>query len=500
MKKYVIILILAATLFPAGISYAQRDARCWTKSACVEYVKTNFGVPETQAKEGFYSAKDHSDAQAACKGIEDPTTKDELGFCPPVGKAKTRISFGGENEFANLGTFIQYIYRYGFIIGSVIAVVMVMLAGVLWIFSGGSQELIGKARKHISNAIIGLVLLALSYTILNMVNPYLTNLRLPDVWIVNTQQTLTAYCNDLSENTKINIVGNAGDEITDAQIDIAQQKAFVLGAKKAECGKQYIAEDGGGQTCQGNLCGFNQACVPFGISNGKKTDTPTCMKGDVITHLAITDPFTKLIQAAAGAGIVVKQIEDEYLDTGADGDPNVVAICDNGSKKYLGDNESWDDQNNWGCNKETWKLTEINTTPKEYLLQINNIIGNTCAAWKPNQWGCGSDDILGFTIQHELKLNWDKDDPYVYIGKNGVGKWNQHVGIDNLLNWDDEKIPDCNDGKCTKGIYVEGSIGQFNFLPVATCPKQDPDECCNDTDKPGDIVTPMSFCSDNEGN
>lgn len=514
MKKYFLLLVLTAVILLPSIAQAQVDQRCWIQSACVEYVSQNFGISKTEAtNNNFYSAEKHKETEEACKGKTDPQSGEPLGFCLPAGKANTGISFGGVTSFANIGEFIQYIYRYGFIIGSIIAVLMVMIAGVMWIFSGGSQEVIGKARKRIANATIGLVLMALSYTILSVVNPYLVNFRLPDIWLINERGLAEQYCNDMSENTLIFPVGTTNGDIKKSDIDNAlKQKKFTMKASDAKCGETYVfrqgSAQGDGQTCNGNRCGHNHACVPFGVKvgTGQKTPTPTCMEGDAILHLAIADPITQLIQGAAGAGIAIDQIEDDYLDTSKD--PEIFAICDTGTKKYVKSvaddvGEAWDDKNSKGCGKETWILTEISASPKEYLIQYNNIIGDTCAAHKGGaaHW-CdnSSHKIIGYTIQHEIKSNWSTEDPFLYIGSDGVGKWNGNVSVDNLLNWDDQKLPDCKGNRCTKGIYVEGGITQSNFVPMIKCWKQEPDECCGGTDKPGYVVTPLEYCGSRGGN
>lgn len=351
MLKKIFFIIIAVAIFIPYITHAQVDQRCWTEPKCVSYVSETFGVPEADAKKNnFYSATDHDDAKAACKGTTDSTTNEPLGFCLPAGKSVTGISFGGSRTFDNIGTFIQYIYRYGFIIGSIVAVLMIMLAGVMWIFSGGSQEVIGTAHKRIGNAVIGLVLLALSYTILNLVNPYLVNFRLPDIWLINKSGLATQYCNDMAENTKIFKVGNTGTKIPDTAIKSAQAQKFTMKAKEAQCGEDYIFQNGGSQTCGGNLCDPGKegvrACLPFDIpGTGSKSTTktendiikhPHCWHGDMTLHFKVDSYIDGLINTITKnlLGVLEESDDDVWLNdlnmySGTQNNISSVVFCEN---------------------------------------------------------------------------------------------------------------------------------------------------------------------------
>ncbi len=53
------------------------------------------------------------------------------------------------------------------VIVAIAAVVMIIVSGIRMITSGGNQEAVSNARKRITSAIIGLVIVALSWTIIN---------------------------------------------------------------------------------------------------------------------------------------------------------------------------------------------------------------------------------------------------------------------------------------------------------------------------------------------
>ncbi len=91
--------------------------------------------------------------------------------------------------------YVRAIYDYGISIGAILATVVLMAAGVIWLTSGGSQDKIGQAKNMISGSIIGLLLLFGSYTILNLVNPELVNFHVSDIPAIGKLQSST-YCNN----------------------------------------------------------------------------------------------------------------------------------------------------------------------------------------------------------------------------------------------------------------------------------------------------------------
>jgi len=90
------------------------------------------------------------------------------------------ISFE-EGTTVNIARYVKAIYDYGISIGAILATVVLMAAGVIWLTSSGSQEKIGQAKNMISGSIIGLILLLGSYTILNTVNPELVDFYIDDI-------------------------------------------------------------------------------------------------------------------------------------------------------------------------------------------------------------------------------------------------------------------------------------------------------------------------------
>ncbi|HBU07430.1 MAG TPA: hypothetical protein DEB09_05100 [Candidatus Magasanikbacteria bacterium] len=281
------IIIIGFLAFLPLKSVQAVDARCWTEKDCWEFRRQELNLPQKEAENGFYSG---ADAAEVC-GKEINTGKDKtMGFCLPVGQTNTSIKFGGKNNFAHLGDFIQYIYRYGVVVVGLLAVFMIIRSGLVWVTSGGSAEKIKEAQKLISGSIIGLIIALLSYSLLNVLNPNLVNLRMPQIWLINKRLAPQEFCKDLSgrDNEKFLIVGNKDTVLTEDSIK-EKLKDPSGGAKKAEsytiiydtkdkvalktnfsCGNQLVYVSGGADVCRGDYCTENE--------NTNKTSTYTCLK------------------------------------------------------------------------------------------------------------------------------------------------------------------------------------------------------------------------------
>ena len=83
---------------------------------------------------------------------------------------------GSNLEIDWIGQYIKAIYTYGVGVAVILAVVMIMVGGFLWLTSGGSPDRVGKAKDSITAALSGLLLALFSFIILQAVNPNLISL------------------------------------------------------------------------------------------------------------------------------------------------------------------------------------------------------------------------------------------------------------------------------------------------------------------------------------
>ena len=89
------------------------------------------------------------------------------------------VSSCGDNSYCIgwIGQYIGVVYRYGVGLAAVLAAVMIMVGGFLWLSSAGNPSQITKGKEFILSALTGLVLALFSFIILQTINPRLVALE-----------------------------------------------------------------------------------------------------------------------------------------------------------------------------------------------------------------------------------------------------------------------------------------------------------------------------------
>jgi hypothetical protein len=191
------------------------------------------------------SSKKWKDA-AECQQYKGQWVNNDCYYTPvPI---KIGVSIGGLTQ-ATLSTYLAAAFNLAIGAAAILAVIFIMVGGFRYIAAAGGGE-VEQGKDMIKNAIIGLVLTLLSYTLLQTVNPAILALSLPPIRMVKPLPT--------------NIPDNSGCDATTAVGTIP-----VNGICKV--------------TCQ-------QACVS-GARCAKKTDdmNGVCVSGAENTACVITD-------------------------------------------------------------------------------------------------------------------------------------------------------------------------------------------------------------------
>lgn len=87
------------------------------------------------------------------------------------------INEGDTAKISYLADYIIAIYKYGLIIGAILAVTVITIGGIMYLTAAGAPELITTAKNLIYGAISGVILLLGSYLLLTTINPNLVNLN-----------------------------------------------------------------------------------------------------------------------------------------------------------------------------------------------------------------------------------------------------------------------------------------------------------------------------------
>lgn len=77
-------------------------------------------------------------------------------------------------EIPWIGEYIVGVYDYALSIAGILAAVVLMAGGILWTVSGGDASKLTQAKEIMTGAIVGLLILAASYLLLNRLNPDFT--------------------------------------------------------------------------------------------------------------------------------------------------------------------------------------------------------------------------------------------------------------------------------------------------------------------------------------
>jgi hypothetical protein len=90
------------------------------------------------------------------------------------GDAHVKFTTGDTGPIAD---YIKAIYTYAVAAVGIVAAVVMMIGGLMWITAGGNASSISEAKAMITAALTGLVLVLVSYLVLDQVSPTLVNLQ-----------------------------------------------------------------------------------------------------------------------------------------------------------------------------------------------------------------------------------------------------------------------------------------------------------------------------------
>ena len=92
-----------------------------------------------------------------------------------------QVPIGTMKEVTDVGLYFEALFNFSVAAVGIIAVVMIMVGGFMYVAAAGDAGKIGTAKGYIGSSIIGLVLVFTSYILLNTINPATLKLGLPTV-------------------------------------------------------------------------------------------------------------------------------------------------------------------------------------------------------------------------------------------------------------------------------------------------------------------------------
>lgn len=374
------------------------DPSCWTEKDCANARETIFGASKEDAKNGFLPNS-------------YPCVKKGWGKCLPAGTTKTSISFGGKTEFTDIGEYLVTVYNYALRIAAILAVIMVIVAGVQYVTSGGNSEMVNSAKKRIVGSLIGLFIAYMSFFILNSINPALVNLRLPQVFLLRPFTLNSEFCVDLPKETLLARVPDsisvpdrldvekmrtAFGGITDFNI----QPSSLITGSVSNCGEMYFIKDSPALACRADYC-LDGVCMQTNDVGSNYTCAVGVRVAGKISNSSI--PFF-LSMPCAEEGWTWPWVKEDGL-TG------LLAVCNNGSNDSEG--------------KITIKNLSSNTQSYEAQLSKQEI--DSLAATCETKAG----GLKGFGILMNVNENCDIAGEFHVIGRSGVDLGDMSLWADN---------------------------------------------------------------------
>lgn len=87
---------------------------------------------------------------------------------------KSQLNTGSGFQFqSDLGKIITSLIDVAIVAAAIATLLYLILGGINWITSGGDKQKTEEAQKTITNAIIGLALIAAAYAIFRLINSFL---------------------------------------------------------------------------------------------------------------------------------------------------------------------------------------------------------------------------------------------------------------------------------------------------------------------------------------
>ena len=160
----------------------------------------------------------------------------------------------GECSIPWIGQYISGVYNYALAIVGILAAIILMGGGLMWLVSGGDVSRVTQAKELIIGSITGLIILISSYLILLQVNPNLVNLS--SVAVTSIKQ-ITIY-----PDADIDVVGGA--------------RAYADGCAAARKGDLTICAAYGERQPEG-LINLEKVKVNSSVAQ-KYTDAMECVK------------------------------------------------------------------------------------------------------------------------------------------------------------------------------------------------------------------------------
>ncbi len=138
-----------------------------------------------------------------------------------------------------LPRYIIAIYNYGLAIVGILATIVLMGGGILWLISGGDAGKITQAKELITGSISGAIILVVAWIILNTINPNLVSFKAIETMVIKR----VSFCCD---STKGNVPMDKDGKCTAGAMCEGGARCVNSGNNKFSCLKVNMVLDSDG--------------------------------------------------------------------------------------------------------------------------------------------------------------------------------------------------------------------------------------------------------------
>lgn len=149
-------------------------------------------------------------------GVTEPLKFQPQTTIPNLWTKGTKVTLE-KSDTSVIADMIKGFYNYGIGIAGILAAIMLMAGGIIWLTSAGSSEKVSQAKNLLSGSIIGLVILFGSWIMLRTINPALVDFRIQDIvgiepsYISDGKDGIIDSLKTLPEDTEIKVKCLAGN-------------------------------------------------------------------------------------------------------------------------------------------------------------------------------------------------------------------------------------------------------------------------------------------------
>ncbi|MBI5077035.1 hypothetical protein HZB94_01500 [Candidatus Falkowbacteria bacterium] len=226
-----------------------------------------------------------------------------------------------------IAMYIGAAYRYAVVLGSILAVFMIMLGGVVYSLAGINQNMVKTGRDFISGAVIGLILLLGSYILLNTINPNFISLKPVKIEVVKEQGMIKELTCDEAEKQGYTV------DTPNWKTNNTCGQEFDLKYAGSDTTKQVA-----GQKCTSTSCGnTGLACIKM-VETGDYQCKSVLMYGEIIyPGFSTLLGCGQLKEAVATKGFYVDELMLKRFDIEGDsiGMTSIIPIGQNKFSYYI---------------------------------------------------------------------------------------------------------------------------------------------------------------------